>query len=115
MIRNVPFSCNLICVRHPVNASQQSFEEVSSQVINAIKQVLETAPPELVNDVANEGLMLTGGGSRIAGMQKLIATKAQIKVVASEESESMVALGTGLAGKYIMVQEEIKRSQMEEE
>jgi rod shape-determining protein MreB len=97
------------------NETVEAFEEVTSQIIQAINGVLEEAPPELVNDVAREGLMLTGGGSKIAGMQKLIATKSQIKVVASEEAESLVALGTGLAGKYIMVQEEIKKSQMEEE
>ena len=93
----------------------EAFEEVSGQIINAINSVLETAPPELINDISKEGIMLTGGGSHIAGMQKLISTRSQIKVVASEDSESMVALGTGLAGKYIMVQEEIRKSQMEEE
>ena len=110
LLSGLPVKINL-----SADETVEAFEEVSSQIINAINSILETAPPELINDISKEGLMLTGGGSHIAGMQKLIATRSQIKVVASEEEESMVALGTGFAGKYIMVQEEIKRMQLEEE
>lgn len=84
----------------------EAFEEVSTQIINAIANVIEAAPPELISDVAQEGIVLSGGGSLIYGMDKLIADKTGIKAVVADNPLEVVAQGTGTAGEYILIQEE---------
>jgi len=91
------------------NETVEAFKEVAGQIVDAVTGVLETAPPELISDIAKEGILLSGGGSQIYGMDKLISEKAGIKAMLSEEPENVVAAGTGLAGEYIMVQEEVQR------
>ena len=69
-------------------------------------KVLEQAETELIADVGKEGMLLSGGGSLIYGMDKLINAKTGIKVTIADEPESVVAAGAGMAGEYIMVQDE---------
>lgn len=84
----------------------EAFEEVTAQILDAIYNVIETAPPELISDVAREGIVLTGGGSLLYGMDKLIASKTGIKAVIAENALEVVAQGAGTAGEYILIQEE---------
>ena len=88
------------------NETVEAMEEVSSQIIDGITQVLEKAEPELAADVAKEGILLSGGGSLIYGMDRLISDKTGIRTVISDEPENVVAAGAGMAGEYIMVQDE---------
>lgn len=91
------------------NETVEAFAEESAKIVEAITSVLETAPPELVSDVAKEGIFLSGGGSEIYGMDKLIAEKTGLRVTKSDEPENVVAAGAGMAGEYIMVVDEDKR------
>ncbi len=61
------------------NETVEAFKEVAGQIVEAVTSVLETAPPELISDIAKEGILLSGGGSQIYGMDKLISEKAGIK------------------------------------
>ncbi|MCR4846377.1 MAG: rod shape-determining protein [Eubacterium sp.] len=88
------------------NETVEALEEVTSQIIDGITQVLEKAEPELAADVAKEGILLSGGGSLIYGMDRLISDKTGIRTVISDEPENVVAAGAGMAGEYIMVQDE---------
>ena len=74
----------------------QAFEEVVSSILQAIHDVLEKTPPELAADVADRGIVLTGGGSLILGLDKLIEERTGIHTVIAEDPISCVAIGTGL-------------------
>ena len=84
----------------------EAFEEVTTQIINAITGVIEAAPPELISDVAREQIVLTGSGSLLYGMDKLIFAKTGIKATVAENASEAVAEGAGTAGDYIMIQDE---------
>ena len=88
------------------NETVEALEEITSQIIDGIIQVIEKAEPELVADVAKEGILLSGGGSLIYGMDRLISDKTGIRAVIADEPENVVAAGAGMAGEYIMVQDE---------
>ncbi len=79
----------------------EAVHEVTDQIVDAVKNMLETAPPELVADIAEHGIVLTGGGSRIFGMAKLIEEKTGVKAVLTDNPEEVVATGAGTARAYI--------------
>lgn len=100
-----------IKVRVTANETVEAFKEVSEQIVDAVYNVLEDAPPELVADIAKTGILLTGGGSLIYGMDKLIEEKTGIKVFVSENALETVAIGAGNAGEYIVMKQEENREQ----
>ena len=90
------------------NETVEPLEEVTSQIIDGIIMVLEKCEPELAADVAKEGILLSGGGSLIYGMDKRITEKTGIRVSVADEPDCVVAAGAGMAGEYIMVQDDDK-------
>lgn len=66
-------------------------------IVDAIKTTLEKTPPELAADVMNRGIVLTGGGALIRGLDILISEETGIPVYVAENALDCVALGTGLA------------------
>ncbi len=95
------------------NETVAAFEDQTNQIITAIVGVLENTPPELVSDISAEGILLSGGGSLIYGMERLIREKTGLRVSLSDEPENVVAAGAGMAGEYIMIQDEEKRERSE--
>ena len=87
----------------PVRSSEieEATGEVADMIVESIKQVLEQTPPELVNDIAEFGIVLSGGGSKIYGMDKLIEDKTGVRVRKMENPELVVATGAGTARKYV--------------
>ena len=73
----------------------EALEEPISFIIESIRGVVERTPPELVGDILNNGIILTGGGCLLAGLDKLIAYVTGIKTVIAKNPERCVALGTG--------------------
>ena len=73
----------------------EALEEPVSNIIDAIHAVLEKTPPELAADISDRGIVMTGGGSLIYGLDKLVQEKTGLNVVVAENSISCVALGTG--------------------
>ena len=73
----------------------EAFEEPVERILEAIHGVLEGAPPELVADIANNGIVMTGGGSLVDGFDKLITARTGIHTVVAENAISCVAIGTG--------------------
>lgn len=67
------------------------------KIVEAVKSTIEKAPPELVEDISERGIYMTGGGSLIKGMDKLIADSTGIKVTVVSEPAGCVAIGTGKA------------------
>lgn len=74
-----------------------ALEETVSSVVEAVHSVLERTPPELAADISDRGIVMTGGGSLIYGLDKLIQEKTGINVIIADEAVSCVALGTGKA------------------
>jgi rod shape-determining protein MreB len=73
----------------------EAFEEVSERILEAIHQVLESTPPELVADISNNGIVMTGGGSLIWGFDKLVESRTSITTHIADDAASCVACGTG--------------------
>ena len=75
----------------------EALQEPSSAIVDAVRAVLEKTPPELIGDISARGIVLTGGGSLVYGLDKLIQRETGIRTVVADEAESCVALGTGKA------------------
>lgn len=75
----------------------EAFEEVSERILETIHQVLENTPPELVADISNNGIVMTGGGSLIWGFDKLVESRTSIETHIADDAVSCVAYGTGKA------------------
>ena len=64
------------------------------QIVQTIQSVAEKTPPELVGDIFDNGLVLTGGGAMINGLDKLITAHTRIKAKLAEDPVECVAKGT---------------------
>lgn len=73
----------------------EALEEPVSSVIEAVHSVLERTPPELASDISDRGIVMTGGGCLVYGMDKLLEEKTGIKVIIADDAISCVAIGTG--------------------
>jgi len=71
----------------------QALDPVAEELVRAVQEVLERTPPELAADIAAEGLWLTGGGSLLRGLDKLLEERTGIPVHRVEDPEAAVALG----------------------
>ena len=67
------------------------------KIVNCVKKVLEETPPELAADVMNCGIVLTGGGAMLYGLDELIRRETDIPTALAEDAMSCVALGCGMA------------------
>ena len=75
----------------------EALSEPAEQIVEAVHSILEKTPPELAADIRNRGIYMTGGGSLIDGLDKLLQEKTGINVVIAGDSISCVAIGTGKA------------------
>ena len=75
----------------------EALSETVTEIIDAIKSVLEKTPPELIGDISARGIILTGGGALVYGMDQLIEMETGIRTIIADDAESCVALGTGKA------------------
>jgi len=73
----------------------EAFTEGANQIVDAIKNVLERTPPELVGDIYKDGVTMTGGGSLLKGLDTLISQSTGIPVHIAEDSVRCVVFGTG--------------------
>jgi len=71
--------------------------EMVALIVQCIKTVLEKTPPELASDIIDRGIVMTGGGSLLNGLDKLINLETGIPTCLAEDPLSCVALGTGKA------------------
>ncbi len=74
---------------------REALAPVLSQIVEAVADVLQEAPPELTNDILTHGILLTGGGSLLTGFDQLIMERTRIPVVLSEDPLTSVVRGTG--------------------
>ena len=78
--------------------TEEALREPAYQIVDAVHNVLERTPPELAADISDRGIVLTGCGSLIQGLEELIEEKTGINTMTAEDPLTAVAIGTG---KYI--------------
>ncbi len=67
-----------------------------NNLIDGIKEVLETTPPEILSDIMHRGIVLSGGGALLKGLDTLLETVIKIPIYVAEDPLSAVARGTGV-------------------
>ena len=78
--------------------TEEALAGATGQIVDAIHGVLEKTPPELAADIADRGIILTGGGSLLNGLEDLIEEKTGITTMTADDPLTAVAIGTG---KYV--------------
>lgn len=81
----------------------EAMEETTTSIADAVHSVLEKTPPELAADISEKGIIMTGGGCLIHGMDKLIEKRTGLVVTIAEDAVSCVAKGTGQALEHMDV------------
>ena len=74
---------------------REAISRTISKIIENIKTILETTPPELVSDIYERGIILSGGGALLCGLDKAISLASKIPVKIAEDPLSCVVRGTG--------------------
>ena len=74
---------------------REALAEPISIIVNAVRVALERTPPELSADIVDRGIVLTGGGSLLKNMDKLLREETGLPVAVAEDPLSSVVLGTG--------------------
>ena len=75
----------------------EALMEPAMMIVDGVHSVLEKTPPELIADISDKGIYMTGGGCLLDGLDKLIKEKTGIDVMIANDAISCVALGTGKA------------------
>ncbi len=75
--------------------TEEALKETTAQIVESVHSVLEKTPPELAADIADRGIVLTGGGCLLYGLEELIEEKTGITTMTSEDPMTAVAIGTG--------------------
>ncbi|MGQ9830963.1 MAG: rod shape-determining protein [Thermochromatium sp.] len=87
------------------NEILEALQEPLSMVVQAVKMALEKTPPELGADVAERGIVLTGGGSLLRGFDRLIEEETGLPVILAEDPLTCVARGGGMVLEMLDSQE----------
>jgi rod shape-determining protein MreB len=74
---------------------REALSEPVQAIVEAVKTVLEKTPPELAADIIDRGVILTGGGALLRGLDTLLGEVTGIPVIVAEDPMSCVAIGTG--------------------
>ena len=75
--------------------TEEALKEPTLQIVEAVHSVLEKTPPELAADVADRGIILTGGGALLRGLEQLMEDRTGINTMTAEDPTQCVAIGTG--------------------
>ncbi len=75
--------------------TEEALKETTGQIVEAVIGVLERTPPELSADILDRGIVLTGGGSMLRGLEEMIEERTGINTITAEEPMQVVAIGTG--------------------
>ncbi|MER3399391.1 MAG: rod shape-determining protein [Chloroflexota bacterium] len=94
-------------IRITSNEVAQAIVEPLQQIVTTVKAVLEATPPELASDVVDRGIVLTGGGSLLRNIDRLITLETGVPCYVADDPLSCVAVGAGLALEHL---ELIKRA-----
>ena len=79
----------------------EALMEPISEILDSICSVIERTPPELIGDIIKDGIVMTGGGSLLFGLDKLIEDVTGIKTRVAKDPADCVVNGTGIALEYL--------------
>lgn len=79
----------------------EALHDPALQIVEAIHGVLERTPPELASDIYERGIVMTGGGALLSGLDELIEEKTGINTVLAKSPMTAVAVGTGQFVEYM--------------
>ena len=80
---------------------REALEEPVGLIVDGVKSILEKTPPELAADIIEKGIIMTGGGSLLYGLDKLIEVSTGLNIKIAENSVEAVVEGTGEVLNYI--------------
>ena len=86
----------------------EAIQEPLRLIVGAVRDVLEETPPELVADIFERGMVLTGGGAQLRGLDRYLSMHTGIPAIVADEPQTIVVRGTGLALETFEV---LKRNQ----
>ena len=92
LAEGIPRSFTLNC-----NEIMEAMQEPLSTIVQSVKSALEHSPPELASDIAESGIVLTGGGALLRDFDKLLAQETGLPVIVAEAPLTCVARGGGRA------------------
>lgn len=75
---------------------KEAYEDTLSPIISAIKTALEDTPPELLGDILEDGILLTGGGASLYGIDRRIRMSLGIKVFLADNIDMCAVMGAGM-------------------
>ena len=75
----------------------EALKEPTNDIVTGVRGVLERIPPELLGDIMRNGILFTGGGALLKGLDKLVSKHTGIPVRIADDAVSCVAKGTGIA------------------
>jgi len=81
----------------------EALQEPLSGIMGAVRAALEQAPPELASDIAERGMVLTGGGALLRNIDRLLMEETGLPVIVAEEPLTCVARGGGKALELVDV------------
>ena len=74
---------------------RDALSEPVGAIVEAVKAVLEKTPPELSADIIDRGIIITGGGALLRGLDKLLSDATGVPAIVADDPLSCVAFGTG--------------------
>jgi rod shape-determining protein MreB and related proteins len=74
---------------------RECIQEPVQQIVDAVRRALEITPPELASDIVDRGIVMTGGGSLIRGLDQLLAHETNLPIHVDEEPLTCVVRGAG--------------------
>lgn len=74
---------------------EEALKETTNKIVEAVISILEQTPPELAADILERGIVLTGGGAMLRGLEELIEERTGIHTITAEDPMKVVAIGTG--------------------
>lgn len=91
LINGLPYTITITS-----NEIEEALKRSANIIINKVKNVLEQTPPELAADIINRGIILTGGGALMNGLDKLLANELNVPVIVANSPLTCVVEGTGI-------------------
>ena len=82
-----------------VREIELALSEPVSAIVDAVKVTLEKTPPELSADIMDRGIVMTGGGSQLRRLDKLLTKETGMPVIVAEDALDCVAKGTGIVAE----------------
>lgn len=97
-----------ITVRVSASEIREAIAPILNQIIGTVNEMIEEAPPELVNDFLEKGITLCGGGANLPGIDRLFSQETKMPVFIAEDPQAAVALGCGKLLEDIDLRDRVK-------